>query len=70
MYPVGRIIDSCKKCHHLHDLSADKVTRVSRRRPEKSPLDPVVCTDCHGRHRLKRRSVRWNKQTGELMPGN
>jgi len=37
MYPVGRIIDSCKKCHHLHDLSADKVTRVSRAGPGSPP---------------------------------
>ncbi len=28
----------------------------------------VGCTDCHGKHRLPRRTVRWNKSTGDLLP--
>jgi len=31
------------------------------------PDPPLVCTDCHGSHRLARRSVRWDKVTGKLI---
>jgi len=30
-------------------------------------VENVGCVDCHGRHRLKRRTVRWDKQTGRLI---
>ncbi len=26
-----------------------------------------VCTDCHGEHRLKVRTRRWDKETGKLV---
>jgi hypothetical protein len=29
----------------------------------------IACSDCHGDHRLKLRSVRWDKKTGELLRG-
>ncbi len=27
-----------------------------------------TCTDCHGKHRMKTRSVRWDRATGEQIP--
>jgi hypothetical protein len=37
--------------------------RVARRDPKR-----IVCTDCHGNHRLKIRTVRWDRKTGKLLP--
>ena len=32
-----------------------------------SDAKDIVCIDCHGQHRLKIRTVRWDKQTKELI---
>jgi hypothetical protein len=44
------------------------ITRWQQRCPEKRDVSQIVCTDCHGEHRLKNRTVRWNKTTGDLIP--
>jgi hypothetical protein len=43
------------------------LARWRERCPEKTEIKSIVCTDCHGYHRLARRTVRWNKKTGELL---
>ena len=35
--------------------------------PPNTDPKQVVCTDCHGEHRLKVRSVWWDKSTGKLL---
>jgi hypothetical protein len=58
----------CKECHESHDIPAAKVVRKWQKQSgQKIYEKPIVCTDCHGDHRLKLRSVRWNKKTGKLL---
>lgn len=65
MYRRGKINPACMKCHPAKDLQEAK---------EHQPLlaDPdaanQVCTDCHGDHGLETRQVRWDKETGKLLP--
>jgi len=69
MYPLEKIDRACRMCHKKHDVPASKVVaRWLQRCPEKKDTKKIVCTDCHGMHRLKVRTVRWNKKTGELLP--
>jgi hypothetical protein len=68
MYPADRIERLCDKCHETHDAPAARViTRWQKRCPEKTDPSTIVCTDCHGQHRLAVRTVKWNKKTGELI---
>jgi hypothetical protein len=43
------------------------VARWQQRRPGKTDPKTTVCTDCHGEHRLKLRTVQWDKTTGKLL---
>lgn len=71
MYPTAAIDKSCAECHDTHDVSAQKVlTRWRERCAEKADPAKIVCTDCHGYHRLKVRTVRWDKATGKLLMTN
>ncbi|MCR4413105.1 MAG: cytochrome c3 family protein [Thermoguttaceae bacterium] len=68
MYPVESIEPACIECHETHDAPARKVlTRWKERCPEKTDFAQVLCTDCHGEHRLKLRTVRWDKKTGKVL---
>ncbi len=70
MYWPERIAEKCDECHETHDAAArDVLARWQERCPEKTDLKTVVCTDCHGYHRLKTRTVRWEKKTGKLIVG-
>ncbi len=67
MYPLDRIDRACRKCHTTHDVPAVAViARWRERCATKTDPKQIVCTDCHGRHRLKVRTVRWDKKTGKL----
>jgi formate-dependent nitrite reductase cytochrome c552 subunit len=68
IFPAGKIDAACKKCHENHDVAAAKVVARWQERCARR-LDPsrVVCTDCHGEHRLKLRTVRWDKETRKLI---
>lgn len=67
MYAAADIEPACAKCHETHDAPAAKViARWQERCPAKTDPKTLVCTDCHGEHRLKFRTVWWNKKTGEL----
>lgn len=69
MYPLDTIDESCRACHGTHDAAAVAViARWRERVPETTELGRIVCTDCHGEHRLRIRTVRWNRATGELLP--
>lgn len=68
MYAPDKIEAACQECHDTHDAPAVKIIRRwQERAATKDDPDKLVCTDCHGRHRLKSRTVRWNKTTGELI---
>jgi Cytochrome c554 and c-prime len=69
MFPRERIDPMCGRCHHSHDVAPSKVVERWYKRSEGKPMpEVIVCTDCHGRHRLKVRTVRWDKNTGKLLP--
>jgi formate-dependent nitrite reductase cytochrome c552 subunit len=72
LYPAAKIDVACKKCHEDHNAPAVKViARWQERCPAKTKPSQVVCTDCHGEHRLKFRTVRWDKETRKLLdPGD
>ena len=72
MYPADKIDQACRKCHTTHDVPPEKVIarwQSGRRKagPDKTNTEATVCTDCHGDHRLRLRTVRWDKKTGKLL---
>lgn len=68
MYPAERIDLSCHKCHATHDVPAAEVIALWLKCcPAKTDPKTIVCTNCHGGHRLKLRTVRWDKKTGKLI---
>lgn len=68
MFASARIDRSCRECHEDHNASPRKVIKMFQERFSKgADPDKVVCTDCHGEHRVKVRSVRWDKDTGKLL---
>jgi len=71
MYPADEIDEKCEECHDTHDVPAVKViARWQKRCPSKTDAGQLVCTDCHGQHRLKNRTVRWDKKTRKLIIGD
>ncbi len=68
MFPPEAIAANCKECHDRHNAPPAKVIALWQERcSEKTNPDELLCTDCHGQHRLTIRTVRWNKKTGELV---
>lgn len=68
MYPSEKIGEACLDCHDTHDAPAKKVVARWRERcPQKTDISKIVCTDCHGKHRLASRTVRWDKRTRKLI---
>lgn len=74
MYPKSKINPTCMMCHPRHQiqhvgphktlLAGAKTVLDS----EDSTSDQIYCTDCHAkRHRINVRTIRWNKETGELI---
>jgi len=69
LFPADRIDAACRKCHETHDAEAAKVlARWRERCLTKTDPATIVCTDCHGAHRLRLRTVRWDKRTRKLLP--
>ena len=69
MVPAEGIEPLCVTCHMMHDVPAAKViARWQERCPDKQDPLTIVCTDCHGQHRLKVRTVQWDKKTRTLLP--
>lgn len=68
MYPADEINAACgsAECHPKHTAPAVKVLALWQKRcPAKTDPRKLVCTDCHGDHRLTVRTVEWDKKTGE-----
>ena len=69
MYSRTRIDQMCGQCHLSHNVAPAKVVeRWFKRSEGGAKPETIVCTDCHGRHRLEIRTVRWDKETGKLLP--
>ena len=68
MYWPEKIDPKCQECHEDHDAPAKKViARWQERCPKKTDPDTLVCTDCHGQHRLRFRTVWWDKKARKLI---
>ncbi|UCG55646.1 MAG: hypothetical protein JSU70_12345 [Phycisphaerales bacterium] len=71
MYPRGKIDAACGKCHLGHDVPAkDVIARWRQQYGGATAPETAACTDCHGKHRLKVRTVQWDKETGKLLGSN
>ncbi len=71
MYPADKIDSFCQGCHKSHDVPPGKVAaHWAKRNPDKNVPDKIVCTDCHGDHRIKVRTIIWDKKTGKLLSTN
>ena len=68
MYWPSKIRISCVGCHPVHKAPAHEVlARWAERCPQKTNATFVVCTDCHGAHRMDVRSIVWDKRSGRLL---
>ena len=68
MFPLAKIDDACRACHKRHNVPARAVVaRFLERKTATPALDRLVCTECHGAHRLARRTVVWDRATGKLQ---
>jgi hypothetical protein len=71
MFPTDKINPFCRGCHNSHDVPADKVVALwMKRNSDKTDPDKIVCTDCHGEHRMKVRTIIWDKETGKRLHTN
>ncbi|MCL5270060.1 MAG: cytochrome c3 family protein [bacterium] len=69
MYAREAIAPKCRQCHPDHNAAAiDVIVLWQRRGLQKLDARQLVCTDCHGEHRLKVRTVEWDKKTGKPLP--
>jgi hypothetical protein len=67
MFAADGIDKACIQCHETHDAPARKVIDTWQKRcPAKEDPDALVCTDCHGEHRMTFRTVWWDKRTRKL----
>jgi hypothetical protein len=75
MYPKAKINPTCMMCHPRHEIKHVKDHEPLFAGAE-TIFDPasktegheLYCTTCHARqHRIKVRTIRWNKATGELL---
>ena len=66
MFPRDEIITACKVCH---DPDKDTEAELWCMREVKPADAGKVCTECHGKHVVPVRTVRWEKKTGKLLKG-
>lgn len=75
MYPRDKIIPTCMMCHPRHEISHVAAhdaflagAKTSLDSAPQSDARTLACTDCHAKeHRIKVRTIRWNKATGERL---
>jgi hypothetical protein len=68
MLTSSAIDASCAKCHDNHDVEPRAViARFLEKCPRPTDVQSLVCTRCHGEHRLSVRTVRWDRRTGKLV---
>jgi len=64
MFPRDEIGPACKVCH---DPDKDTEAELWCMREVKPADAGKVCTECHGKHLVPVRTVRWDKKTGKLL---
>ena len=58
-------------CHKSDDIPPQKVVaRWKELAIDKTDPEKIVCTDCHGEHRMKVRTIIWDKESGKLLRTN
>jgi len=68
IFPRAAIDAGCIKCHKIHKAPAIKVlARWQEKCSEKTDVATIICTDCHSAHRMRIRTVRWDKKTRKLI---
>ena len=68
MYPLATLDAACRECHQHHDVTARHVVaQFVKKNPGRTDVSQLVCTDCHGEHRLAHRTVHWDRATGKLL---
>jgi len=74
MYPKAKINPTCMMCHPRHEIRhvADHKALLAGAKTVFDSADEggnqIYCTDCHAiDHRINVRTIRWNKETGELL---
>lgn len=74
MYPKAKINPTCMMCHPRHEIrhvEHHKTLLAGAKTIFDSADedgDQIYCTDCHAKHhRINVRTIRWNKETGELL---
>jgi hypothetical protein len=74
MYPKPRINPTCMMCHPRHEIRhiANHKTLLEGAKTifdsANEDGNQTYCTDCHAPdHRINFRTIRWNKETGELI---
>ncbi len=68
MFAVESIDSSCSRCHVGHDVEPRAVVkRFLEKSPTQTEMKSLVCTSCHGEHRMAVRTVRWDRKTGKLV---
>ncbi|MFZ2643010.1 MAG: cytochrome c3 family protein [Verrucomicrobiia bacterium] len=68
MFPREAIAKRCAECHKEHNVAPSKViARWQERGLQKLTPSSLVCTDCHGKHRMNVRTIHWDKKTGKLL---
>jgi len=74
MYPKAKINPTCMMCHPRHEIrqvESHKALLAGAKTVFDSTDeggDQIYCTDCHAlHHRINVRTIRWNKETGELL---
>jgi hypothetical protein len=63
LYSEARVGTFCLSCHPKVKLAQD----ANHKTVFASSAPPERCTDCHGEHRLKNRTRRWDKDSGKLI---
>jgi hypothetical protein len=74
MYPKSKINPTCMMCHPRHEIQHVEPHKVLLA-GAKTVFDSadegdnqIYCTDCHAKdHRINVRTIRWKKETGELL---
>jgi formate-dependent nitrite reductase cytochrome c552 subunit len=70
MYAREVIAKKCKGCHEDHNATPAAIAaRKQERGLQKMEAKDLVCTDCHGKHRMAVRVIHWDKKTGKLLSG-
>ncbi len=71
MFPTEKIDPFCRRCHSSHDVAPGKVVvRWLKSETKSTDSDNIACTVCHGNHRMKVRTVIWDKRNGRLLRTN